>query len=469
MAFLSIIILPALLIWSVIALIRGSIFLTTAFVLVSCVCFPAEFLSFEAMGLTWTLDRLWFLVLVVQVIIQWCRGEHAFVRMEHCDLAIGLLFLWMLLRTITQPLGSVLPQQPPTLMHLINGYAIPFSLYAAVRCTKLEAATLKPAALVLLVLSAYLGITALLEVSQNWSLVFPQFISDPDLGIHFGRARGPMLQSVRLGMCLVTAWVGLTVYSVWLKPDSRSSWVAFAFGSILLFAAIFFTYTRSVWMGAVFAIAMLLVLGLSGFPRRVAVFGLLTSCVMLLCLSGSSLVNFKREYTAAETRESTFMRVAFAYVSVEMFKDRPLVGCGFNQFQVANLPYLADRSTDIRLESIRGYVHHNGFLSILVELGLIGMALYTFVIISLARQIWLLWKAQQVPKWVRGFVLVALAVGGSHMLQMAFHELSFSPIENSIIFAICGLVVAANQQFCLRPEQTDYLNGKVSDTCFESS
>ena len=89
-------------------------------------------------------------------------------------------------------------------------------------------------------------------------------------------------------------------------------------------------------------------------------------------VKGADLVAFKREYSAAETRESTYMRAAFAYVSLEMFKDRPVMGFGFNQFQVYNLPYLADRSTDIRVESIRGYVHHNSFLSVLVDLGIIG-------------------------------------------------------------------------------------------------
>ncbi len=40
------------------------------------------------------------------------------------------------------------------------------------------------------VLGSYLAFTALFEVAHLWQFVYPKFISDPTLGIHFGRARG---------------------------------------------------------------------------------------------------------------------------------------------------------------------------------------------------------------------------------------------------------------------------------------
>jgi len=59
-----------------------------------------------------------------------------------------------------------------------------------------------------------------------------------------------------------------------------------------------------------------------------------------------------------------------------MFLDRPLLGVGFGQLLEAKKAYLADRSTDLNLEATRDYIHHNGFLSILTETGLIGVAIY---------------------------------------------------------------------------------------------
>jgi O-antigen ligase len=185
-------------------------------------------------------------------------------------------------------------------------------------------------------------------------------------------------------------------------------------------------------------------------------------------VKGPDLVAFKREYSAAETRESTYMRAAFAYVSLEMIKDRPVAGFGFNQFQVYNPPYLSDRSTNIRLESIRGYVHHNSFLSLLVDLGIIGFSLYAFVILSCIREAWRLWRAQAIPRWARGIGLSALAISGVHLAQMAFHEVSFSTIENGFLFASFGLVVAARRQFCCRPEACPQLTQAETATVYES-
>lgn len=450
MSFLLVTLGLALLTWAIVIVVRGSIFTTIALFFVSTCVFPAEFFAIDAMGLTWTLDRLWMICLAAQVALRGLRGEWYFTRLESTDLAISLFLLWLIARTITQPWGSVLPGQPPTLMHLVNGYLIPFSLYAALRTTKLDPSQLKIPFGVLCVLGFYLGVTAILEAAKLWGVVFPKFITDPQLGIHFGRARGPMLQSVRLGISVIATLVPLLIYTIWLQPHKRLNWLIAASCLPVLGLAIFVTYTRSVWMGLAFVVVSMVWLCLQGLPRRSAIVAILFAGVAVGVVKGPELVAFKREFSAAETRESTFMRAAFAYVSLEMFKDRPVAGFGFNQFQVYNRVYLSDRSTDIRLESIRGYVHHNSFLSLLVDLGIVGFSLYTFVGLAAAIHTILLWRSTQAPRWARGLSLSAISIGGVHMLQMAFHEVSFSAIENSFLFAAIGMVMAARQQFASR-------------------
>ncbi len=60
---------------------------------------------------------------------------------------------------------------------------------------------------------------------------------------------------------------------------------------------------------------------------------------------GPNLVAFKREYSEAETRESTYMRAAFAYVSWQMFLDRPIEGFWFQSIPSLQSP-LSGRSHD---------------------------------------------------------------------------------------------------------------------------
>jgi O-antigen ligase len=433
-------------VWGVIALARGSTFLSAAIYLVLTVCCPAEFFSADIGGLTWTLGRAWFVVMMIQAGFCWWFGNLKFRGWGQLDLAIGMFLVWLFIRTITQPLGTQLPGQPPTLMHFVDGYAVPFCIYLILRGSRLRVEQLPPTFVVIVALGFYLDFTAFMEIAKQWTLVFPRFIADPELGIHFGRARGPLLQSVRMGICLIACWIPLAIFGVWCQPRSRLAWAMFAASIPLAWGAVLLTYTRSVWMGLIAVIGLLSITLLQGLPRRALLFGMLSACLLVGVVKGPELVAFKREFSAAETRESTYMRAAFAYVSLEMFKDRPIGGFGFNQFQVHNRPYLSDRTTDIRLESIRGYVHHNSYLSLLVDLGIVGFILYMLVLAVGIREAWSLWRQVSWPRWARGIGLAAIAVTGVHLLQMLFHEVSFSAVENGFLYAAFGVMMAAKRK-----------------------
>jgi len=446
MELLVLLLLPAIALWAGITLIRSNVFTMAAIFLVSTSVFTSEFFAFQAVGLTWTIDRLAFVLLLGSFAIAWHRGQHELGRWELVDLLVMAFSAWLAARTLTQPLGSIAPHQPHTLMHMINGYCIPLALYFVLRTSKPDCRQLRPAFWILALFGLYLSVTAFFEAGKLWTLVFPKFISNPELGIHFGRARGPMLQSVRLGVCVIACWTTLMVFTIWLHPRSRISWILAIASLPIFWGSIFLTYTRSIWLGLALVVSLLVVFCLQGTLRRSIMIGGALTVALALCVSGSSLIAFKREYSAAETRESTYMRAAFVYVSLQMIQDRPIAGFGFNQFNAANRPYLADRSSNLRLESIRGYVHHNSFLSLLVDLGIIGFFVYGLMLTSFLRHAWQLWRCSLFPDWRRGIALVALCLAGVHLIQMTFHEVSFSTIENSILFGAFGLVMAAKKQ-----------------------
>src|SRR5436190_14005533 len=54
----------------------------------------------------------------------------------------------------------------------------------------------------LVVIGAYLGITALLEEVDLNQLIVPDYITDPTVGIHFNRARGPFVEAAANGLAL---------------------------------------------------------------------------------------------------------------------------------------------------------------------------------------------------------------------------------------------------------------------------
>ena len=152
-----------------------------------------------------------------------------------------------------------------------------------------------------------------------------------------------------------------------------------------------------------------------------------------------SIIGLQREGTVADTRRSADMRKSFTYVSWLMFCDRPLTGFGFGQFASAKLPYLGDRRVDLHLEAIRGYVHHNTFLSILTETGLIGLALFLALFHQWTKRGWRLARDEAAPPWMRRHGILWLAVLAIAFWQMIGHEITFTPLDMSLIFLIAGM------------------------------
>jgi len=128
-------------------------------------------------------------------------------------------------------------------------------------------------------------------------------------------------------------------------------------------------------------------------------------------------------------------------VSWLMFHDRPLLGFGFGQFAEAKLPYLDDRSTSLNLEIIRPWAHHNTYLSLLTELGLVGFLLYITLLALWANYAWRLAQGARRPAWAKAHGVLVLCALATYTVQMLFHEVSFTSVDNSIIFLLAGMAV----------------------------
>jgi putative inorganic carbon (HCO3(-)) transporter len=116
----------------------------------------------------------------------------------------------------------------------------------------------------LVVVGAYLSITAIMEVNGLVRYVEPSYIRNPNLGIHFGRARGPFLEAEADGlamvMCGVAAAMGSTMFDRrWARGASR-----LVVGTCA--AGVIFCLTRSIWIGA--SLAVLIWLTAHGSTRR---------------------------------------------------------------------------------------------------------------------------------------------------------------------------------------------------------
>lgn len=392
-----------------------------------------------------TVDRLMLVLVVGTFLVHRGMHWHEPKPLGRAEYLLGAFFAWLVIRTFTSDFMAKAIEKPDDITgpwHLVVGYLTPLIIYWIARQGHLTEKVVNKLHFGLALFGGYLALIGLLESIGAWGLVFPRYIADPEVGIHFGRVRGPMVQSARFGtyliICLAATWMLL----IWRKRLGRPGQLLVV-GILPLYLLVAAgTYTRSVWMAM--GLATLIVLGctLRGRWRPVVVGYLIAAALVVAFVKRDSLVAFQRgEREASVTRESTYMRAAFAYVSWQMFKERPLAGFGFNQFRLQSKNYLADRSTNIRLEAIRGYIHHNTFLSILVDTGLIGFVLFVAIVIGSFYCAWKLWRDPDVPEWARAHALVHFVAMTAYSLQLLFREVSYSPVENGIVCLLAGVTI----------------------------
>ncbi|MDZ4818892.1 MAG: O-antigen ligase family protein [Planctomycetota bacterium] len=440
MEFLTIVAAIAALVWGAAFVLRGSVLAGCLAFIVLTTCFGYDFLHFNLAGMPLTLDRIWVGVMLVIYLIHRRLGmtdPKPMARVDWMLIAfLGLVSFSTLMIGKEQGFGSI----NPLIWHLFVGYLFPAMLYWFARQSTLKQSSVQRTILFLAVFGVYLGLTGLLEVAQQWSLVFPKYIADPKVGLHFGRARGPMVQSVSyglyLGICIVAAllWQG--------REEARQPGKLFWLLLVPMeLAAVMLTLTRSVWIGTGLALFLLAILTLKGMSRRLVVSAMVGAALLVLVAKSDSLLSIEREGgSASDAKSSAESRGGFAYLSWKMFQDRPLWGFGFGQFPDAKLDYIDDRSTDLNLDIIRPLIHHNTYLSLLVDLGLVGLLLYLTVLVLWARAAWELCRGVRRPVWVRTAGVLFLCSLATYGVQMMFHEVSYTSIDNSIIFVLAGIV-----------------------------
>lgn len=230
----------------------------------------------------------------------------------------------------------------------------------------------------------YLSLTAVFSMLDLKLLIFPRFILDESIGIHFDRARGPFLQAVANGVCLnVLGIVALHAFDrqrAKFRGPSRFPKAGALTGLLLLITpvALLATKTRAVWLAA--AISCALIVLFAGRRRlRIAVFavamsaGVTASFAFLLQTRPGELSNRLQERSPVEFRLEMYR------AGWQMFAEKPLFGWGSD---AAIQPEVERRISSFRPDY---YIFHNTYLQLAVQHGGLGLLLYLWLIIGLFR------------------------------------------------------------------------------------
>ncbi|GAA4428853.1 O-antigen ligase family protein [Bremerella cremea] len=435
------------LVWGTILAIRGNLLLASVGLLVATSAFGVYFFEFKFGGINLSIDRLAIVGLGVAFAVQWKLGKIELRPWMALDTIIAIFFGVLIFNTFSHDIRNLAPDQVPPVQHLINGYLIPLSVYIVARNLKYDERQVDWFLMAMTAFGVYLAVIGIMEGLGLYGFVFPRYIADPKIGLHFGRARGPMVQSVSYGVYLCGCL--LTTCLLWSRASAKTK--GFVLCLIPLFlAAIFFTKTRTVWAGAGVSLMAGIFLTMQGKARTVLLTGMVACGLLAVAAKSDAIMGLKREGTVEDTRRSVSMRASFTYVSWEMFLDRPILGHGFSQFRKAKLPYLADRNVDLILESIRDYDHHNTFLSVLTDLGLLGFIPFICMYGMWLRNGWRLARSES-PPWAKAVGTLGVGTVLIAFCQMVGHEITFMPFEHLLIFLVAGMNAALVYDFGLVP------------------
>ena len=431
--------------WALLVACRGGLLATSLAVLAAGICTGHEFWHTSLAGLPVTLDRLAWCVLVGQTVLWRAKGwakPQPWTVVE-CTL---LLFAGYLSFSALS-FGASAPNMDPKAICLFF-YLLPVGMYWVMRQTPYTELQLRIAGMALGLFGCYLAFTAYAETHDRWSWVFPAYARSPAYVEFFGRGRGPLLNPIGNGLLMIACMTASLLTAFRCGKYLR---IACLLAALVCLLGCYYTYTRSVWMGATAALGIVIWANAPSSWRR-----WLLACAVLgggaiIVARWDSLMAFKRDkdLTAAETADSVLLRPILASIAMNMTADHPMFGVGLARYLAHNHAYAYEYENPLPLERGLPYVQHNLFLSLLVETGIIGLGLFVSLLAGWAVWAAWLWRRRDIPFHERQIGLFALAMLAAHGVNAMFHEVSLIPMVNMVMFSTLGLCMGSAVR-CLR-------------------
>lgn len=377
----------------------------------------------------YSLDRIAFGLLVAVVILRMLLLQQTFP----VGLPITLPMFLLVLLTVTNAVSQSCDAE--TWSVIAAKWVVPFTLYVLAGLIFDTEQSLRALEIFLLVVLAYLSVTAILFlVGEKW-LILPPFIVDESIGIHADRARGPFLQAVANGVTLNL--LGLIALDCYRRRRLRGI-VALIF-LMALPLAILATKTRAVWIS--FALSILILLGFSTSLRirRACLYLVLAAVFGSLCALTFEDVH-QSVTERLQERSPVEFRMAMYRAGWDMFRAKPWLGWGAGEWQAD----LEKRVSDFHQSE---FFFHNTFLEIGVEFGVVGLALYGWVLIDLLRLSRCVVPSPAAPAHFldSSFRELWPVVLGVYVLNACFVVMNYQFV-NGLLFTLVGILSA---QDCL--------------------
>jgi putative inorganic carbon (HCO3(-)) transporter len=382
-------------------------------------------------GIPIPLDRVAMACGIGTVLVRSIRaGEGPRIRPIH-----WLMLLLLLYATASAAWAGTLTNHEPLFAFLDRLGLVPFLLYLVAPIAFRTEDQRRILAVGMLAMGAYLGLTSLFEAVGAKGLVIPHYISNPNLGLHLDRSRGPFLEAGANGLAMFNCFVaGALTLPYWRgRPWIRALAVGIM---ILCLAGLVFTLTRQVWLGAALGaiVAMLC-------DRRLRrwVPGAVVGAVVVVLIALAFVPGLQASVNSRTNDQGpVWDRLNSDAAALRMVAARPALGFGWGNFGKDSVPYYRLAAT-YPLSSIT--VAHNMVLSNATELGLLGAALWlVIVLIGLVGP-----AVGRAPPSVEPWRLALIAGMIAWFIQSNLSPLDYA-FDNYVIWLWAGIVLGGRER-----------------------
>ena len=297
-------------------------------------------------------------------------------------------------------------------------FVLPFTAGLAV-VARAPLASWLPRALVLTLValgSLFAGIG--IWQAQTRTLFFARDVAVANAYTTFFRVTSLFKDPSLYGRYLVVPIVVLLVV-VLLRRGRTVDWVAATAAGAFLFWGLFYSYSQSSFV-ALFVVTF--AIALVGLGRRLRI--LLIACALVATLAAAAVA--ADAVNGRSARDVTSGRSRLVNVTLDAFQARPIAGVGIGGQPRASAEE-SGKGSPSRNAS------HTTPLTVLAELGLLGFALYAWVLAAAAWALWLLTKRDR----VLGVGLAAV------LLVLVVHSLLYAGFfEDPLTWGVFALVAA---------------------------